>query len=552
MHPKTAAALTLALVALTGPAVGQGRQNSDAANRPQAAGGAIITGRVFAGDSGVPLRRALVAAQGGGRPIVTQTDLDGRFQLRVPAGRWTLGASKAGYVTLRLGQRRSFESVPPLDVAEGQRIVDADFVLPRGAAITGRVYDELGDPVQDARVQALRYWMVRGRRQVSQTGLTATTDDRGAYRLHGLAPGQYYVSARIDTPPLDRGDEQPLKYASTYFPGTTNVADAQRILVTVGDEQTDVSFLLLPVRTARVSGVVVDASGAPLSGVSMNLVTAFDSADGAVSSGASGTVRSDGSFTLTDVIPGTYTLLLRGRLAPRGNGSGPLRMAYMPLVVPGDLTGVVVNAASGATIVGTVESAGAGQPAPGGVRLQMQPLDPRVGGAQLMTEAAHDGTFTISGVIGPTLIRAAQVPQGWMLERIDVNGIDVTDTFLEFTGTEHAEARVVLTNQVPEVSGRVAAERASPSGYHIVLFPDDPSKWAFPSRYVQSTRSREDGTFVVRALPPHDRYLAVAVDYLEDDEATDPDFLQAIRGAATPFALRGGETSVVELKLVER
>ena len=71
-----------------------------------------------------------------------------------------------------------------------------------------------------------------------------------------------------------------------------------------------------------------------------------------------------------------------------------------------------------------------------------------------------------------------------------------------------------------------------------MLFPDDPSKWAFPSRYVQSTRSREDGTFFVRALPPHDRYLAVAVDYLEDDEATDPEFLQAIRGAATPFALR--------------
>jgi hypothetical protein len=113
MNPKSTAAVAviLALVALTDPAAGQGPENRGAASRPQADAGALITGRVFAGDSGGPLRRALVAAQGNGRPIVTETDLDGRFQLRVPAGRWTLGASKAGYVTLRLGQRRSFESV---------------------------------------------------------------------------------------------------------------------------------------------------------------------------------------------------------------------------------------------------------------------------------------------------------------------------------------------------------------------------------------------------------------------------------------------------------
>ena len=37
----------------------------------------------------------------------------------------------------------------------------------------------------------------------------------------------------------------------------------------------------------------------------------------------------------------------------------------------------------------------------------------------------------------------------------------------------------------------------------------------------------------IRALPPDDRYLAVAVDYLEEGEAGDPEFLEQIRASAT-------------------
>ena len=132
------------------------------------------------------------------------------------------------------------------------------------------------------------------------------------------------------------------------------------------------------------------------------------------------------------------------------------------------------------------------------------------------------------------------------------NGADVTDTPIEFKGTERVAARVVLTNRVPEVSGTVKAPAESPTGYQVVVFPADASKWTFSSRYLKSTRAASDGTFSIRALPASDRYLAVAVDYLDEGEATDPEFLDRIKPSATSFSLREGEMKTLDLKLIER
>ena len=68
-----------------------------------------MRGFVVAADSGLPLRRAMIRAmasdgRGGG---MTTTDADGRFEIKeLPAGRYSLMATKAGYVSMQYGQRR--------------------------------------------------------------------------------------------------------------------------------------------------------------------------------------------------------------------------------------------------------------------------------------------------------------------------------------------------------------------------------------------------------------------------------------------------------------
>ena len=135
------------------------RDVTGAGSGDQEAGTAIIRGRVVTSDSGAPVRRAQVRAQAGELRAnrLVSTDAQGRFEFKdLPAGRWNLTASKAGFMTLRFGQRRAFEAGSPIEISEGQVMERADFSLPRGAAITGRVFDEFGEPVANARVQVLR------------------------------------------------------------------------------------------------------------------------------------------------------------------------------------------------------------------------------------------------------------------------------------------------------------------------------------------------------------------------------------------------------------
>src|SRR6185312_11046975 len=173
------------------------------------------------------------------------TDGDGRYEFRdLPGGRYNLSATKAGYVTVQYGQTRPFESGKPLDLADAQLMDKADFSLPRGSAISGRLVDEFGDPIADAVVSAMRSAWAGGRRRLQPTGRTAQTNDLGQFRIYGLSPGDYYVSATFragDMVAMDiamsavtgagsggpTGSAPNSGYAPTYFPGTPSGSEAQ-------------------------------------------------------------------------------------------------------------------------------------------------------------------------------------------------------------------------------------------------------------------------------------------------------------------------------------
>jgi len=544
-----------------GAGAGQGRQGGfgpfggrGGFNRDQVPGTATIRGRVVAADNGAPVRRAQVRAQGVGPPRLASTDANGNFELRdMPAGRWTLTASKAGFVTRRLGQTHSFESVPPLEIADAQQVEHADFVLPRGSAITGRVYDEYGDPVAGARVQVMRYQMIRGRRQLTPTGVVDQTDDTGAYRLYGLSPGEYYVSGSLRGALIETAADDGTSYAPTYYPGTGNVAEAQRVAVGTGEELPGINFALLPVRTVRVSGIVIDSTGMPLANGVISLANEIDGEGAPFSAGR---IRPDGAFTIANVTPGSYALIATAGPRRDNNANTAIEpeVAYVPLTVgQDDITGLTVTMSRGGSVAGTiVAERGTGTLQANGIVVQAQPLRPGPGVGGRTAQANATGAFSLSGLVGPEVIRVDRVPQDWMVKSIEISGTDVTDRPLEFRGNERVtDARITLTNRLTEVSGTVTARQQSSNGYNVVIYAEDPAKWGFPSRYLRSTRTDAQGTFKIRGLPP-ERYLVVATDYIEDGEANDPEFLERMRMSATSLTLREGDTQTVELKLITR
>ena len=123
-------------------------------------GTAVISGRVLAADTGRPVKRAYVRATAaelrGGRGALT--DAEGRYTLDgLPAGRYTIRASKIGFVTVAFGQRRPLQPGTPVDVRDDKTLKGVNLQLPRGSVITGHLVDEDGEPMVGVDVRVLRH-----------------------------------------------------------------------------------------------------------------------------------------------------------------------------------------------------------------------------------------------------------------------------------------------------------------------------------------------------------------------------------------------------------
>jgi hypothetical protein len=537
-------------------------------NTPTPKGTAKITGRVVSADTGNPIRRAQIRVNAPDvrTSRVATTDNQGRYEIaELPAARYRLQISKAGYVTLEYGQARPFEAGKPLDLSDGQVLEKIDFSLPRGSVIAGRVTDEFGDPIADAQVQAMRYQFTSGQRQLVNAGRIATSDDIGQFRIFGLMPGEYIVRASV----RDNGAmaaavmaaEEPSGYPTTYYPGTTDVGQAQPVNVALGQEFNSVMFSLVPTRLARVSGNVLSASGKPVSGAVVLVRPANGGgAGGPFNIGGGNQVSADGSFTLNNVAPGDYTLDVQQR--PRDLQSvagGQLEFASIPLSVSGeDISGLTIITTPGISVSGRVLFEGQKSQAVSATNVQVTAA-PVSGQQSIMGIAgralgggrvANDGTFELRGVLGQQMIRLGGAPTGWALKSITLNGEDITDTGYDFKpGNNVTGVVVTLTDRLTDLSGTVHDGKDQPAkDYVLVIFPADEKLWGGQSRYVRTARPNQEGAFSLKGLPPG-RYLAVAIDSLENGAQNDPALLGRLRPKAKPFSLAEGQAVSLTLDI---
>jgi protocatechuate 3,4-dioxygenase beta subunit len=177
---------------------GRGAQPTrDAQQQQVATGTGSISGAVVTEGAGTPVRRARVTLSGGEirTPRSVVTNDEGQFGfVSLPAGRYTMTASKAGYVNITYGAKRPGRPGTPIQLADGQKLEKANINLPKGSVVTGVVVDENGEPSPGTQVRVMRYVMRTGEKTLEQSGQDQT-DDRGIYRVYGLQPGEYLVSA---------------------------------------------------------------------------------------------------------------------------------------------------------------------------------------------------------------------------------------------------------------------------------------------------------------------------------------------------------------------
>jgi hypothetical protein len=524
-------------------------------------GTSVLRGYVLAADAGNPIRRALVRAtsQDGRSGGMTQTDADGRFEMKeLRGGRYTLMVSKAGYVSMSYGQRRPEQQGTVLEIPDGTMVDKIAFSLPRGGVITGTVLDEFGEPVAGAQVNALRFRYVGGGRRLMPSG-NGSTDDRGMFRVYGLVPGDYYLSAALRAPQqMMMGTanvaSSPVEgYAPTYYPGTPNPAEATRITVRAAEETSNISVALVATRLSTVSGRAVTSANAPVVQGMVMLMSA-DRTSLPFGMSNNGMTRADGTFQLLGVAPGTYNLSLR----PRGMPSPDAEFANMRITVgPEGLDNVLLVTSRGAIARGIVTTDEGTPPPmrPEQLSLFARPTEPEammmVGGE---AKLHPDWTFEFTGLSEARLLGGgiAQEPD-WSVKAVLHNGIDVTDTPIDFVPGQTVEGfEVVLSRKRTELSGQISGDRDGPeTDATVVVFAEDPARWGFGTRYVRTARPNQDGRYTLRGMPPHD-YLVVAVKDLEPGQAQDPEFLDSIRPQAQRVSLGENETRVQDLKIARQ
>ena len=149
----------IALLTIGAPILRAQFQQRDTLNDPRV-GSALVSGVVMSDEATPqPLRRAQVTLMGTDQPVIKNvfTDAAGRFTVTdLPSGRYSLSASKGGYVRMSYGARRHDRPGTPLNLAEGQRLGSLSIRLPKGGVITGRLTDENGGPAQGAQVRLLQ------------------------------------------------------------------------------------------------------------------------------------------------------------------------------------------------------------------------------------------------------------------------------------------------------------------------------------------------------------------------------------------------------------
>lgn len=515
-------------------------------------GTAVIKGKVVSAEGTRPLRRVQISISSAEltEARTVSTNLQGLFEFKeLPAGRYTVTATRSGYLRQQYGQRRPAEPGRPLQVADAQTIDRVDFVLPRAGAISGRITDETGDAFAGVMVWAMQSQYFRGRRRLVPTGREARSDDTGQYRILAVTPGDYVIMARIRETWTVEGDvKEVFSYLPSYFPGTGNVPDAQRVKVGVGQEVGGIDFAMLPGRAASVSGTAFRSDGAPMSGS----VTLMEEISGRTTMTsmmvANATIGGDGTWRLKEVPPGEYRLAA----SSGADGGRPAEGASTTISVVGtDLEGLSLTADSGGMIAGQVATDDGGALPPeilkGRVAAQSLPeAFTRSGGDSGRIDA--EGKFEVTGVRGPTLIRLSP-PPGWAIKSIDIGGHDYVDAPIEVRGGRRIDgARIVLTNKFPALAGRIVDARGNPTDGTAILFPSDASKWIEDSGAARGTRPDQSGTFRFQSVRPGE-CLAIALDYVESWQWNDPEFLESLRDRATKLTLGEGVLEAVTLTL---
>ncbi len=158
-----------------------------------------VSGTVIAAATGALLEKAEVvqfpAQSGLASSYRTLSGGSGAFALdRVSPGKYELRVARGGYVPQVSDSSGGRHLAQVIQLPPGQAMTDLTVKLVAEGVITARVVDTDGEPLRNVQVQCERVTYGSNGKLLSPMN-SASTNDMGEFRIFGLEPGKWYVSA---------------------------------------------------------------------------------------------------------------------------------------------------------------------------------------------------------------------------------------------------------------------------------------------------------------------------------------------------------------------
>ncbi|HEX7330238.1 MAG TPA: carboxypeptidase-like regulatory domain-containing protein [Pyrinomonadaceae bacterium] len=434
----------------------------------------------------------------------TRTDAEGRFRLNVESeGRYQVVPFAPAYVA----------SNTEITVKPGQEITGIDFALVPGGVITGKVLTPDGRPAIAERITltpAFESGQNRGTLNIPPALLE--TDDRGVYRIFGLPPGLYLVSAGTAGEHVAAGLRgRRVSYMRTFHPDVTDQTNAKPIEVTAGREVSNVDIAMS--RRAEdftATGRVVDERNQPVANVAFGYAAVRENRRLAGAPVRNLQADAEGKFLIENLTAGRYVLFAVS------NSS-----AYSEIVpfevTNSDVSGLELKVEPASSVSGVVVVEGGND-----VNLTGKLANVSINSVFYQTEMLFthemsninpDGSFRLDGLRPGKLkinVATQRFPRGFSILRVEREGVALGDSLDIPQGTHISGLRVVLTygNGIVRGQAKIKAEELLP-GTRLLVFAQPMGANAGARTHSIAVDPR--GSFILESLPAGDYELRLGV-----------------------------------------
>ena len=515
-----------------------------------------IAGTVVKLAGGEALRKARVHLQSvedQTHSISVPTDTGGRFELKeLDPGKYKLRVSRVGFVTQEYGQRKPGDPGAILTLRPGQEIKDLVFRLIPSGVIAGRILDEDGEPLPSVTVNALREVYSEGKRNLSANA-TVETNDLGEYRLFGLAPGRYFVSAlyahwnRTGEGMADDLEVNSQGYARMYYPGTPDRAKASSIVIKAGEEIPSVEMLMRQVLVYHVRGRVYNQiTHKPGNGTNIVLIPKAVGHQWEFSDQQAIVQKPDGSFDIPEVLTGTYVLIAfwfdEGKFYTSRTAVD---------VGNADVEGLGVTIAPGISINGRVIWDGPPSLEKDELTVMASPTEASFdfGGN---TRVNQNGSFTLKDVgDGTYYADLSGQSKDCYVKDVQYAGSSVLEEGFSVARGSAGSLEITISSRGARVQGAVADQDGLPaSGVWVAFLPD--AAHQSQHRLYKAQTTDQYGHFDLRGITPGD-YKLFSWDEAEDGAWEDPDFMKPFyeKGQGESVSVQEGDTKSVNLVTIK-